>query len=113
MRMTIQTLRVLSAMLEDPTGSHYGFDLAKQAGIKPGVLYPILRRLENAEWATSAWEEQTPEDVGRPRRRYYTLTPNGTALARAAVEEHLAALHLDARQREPKGRIRRPSAGTA
>lgn len=109
--MTIQMLQVLSAMLEDPTGSHYGFDLARQAGIKPGVLYPILRRLEKAKWATSAWEEQTPEDIGRPRRRYYTLTPDGTVFARVAVEEHIASLSRSSSHRERRRRAPRPSEG--
>jgi len=107
--MTIQTLRVLSAMLEEPTGNHYGFDLARKADIKPGVLYPILKRLEKDKWATSAWEEQTPEDIGRPRRRYYTLTPNGIERARVEVEDHIASFSRSSLGRR---QIPRPSEGT-
>lgn len=92
MRMTLQMLLVLSAMLEDPTGRHYGFDLARQANVNSSVLYPILKRLETAEWATSAWEEQAPEDAGRPRRRYYTLTKEGAEFARVEVDARLATL---------------------
>jgi PadR family transcriptional regulator len=109
--MTAQMLQVLSAMLQDSTGSHYGFDLAQKAEIKPGVLYPILRRLEDAEWAHSAWEDQAPEDMGRPRRRYYTLTEKGARLGRAAVEEHIASLGR-AQSHSGRRRISRPSEGT-
>lgn len=109
--MTVQMLRVLSAMLQDSTGSHYGFDLAQKAEIKPSVLYPILRRLEDDGWADSAWEDQAPEDMGRPRRRYYTLTEKGERLGRAAVEEHIASLRR-AQSHRGRRRTSRPSEGT-
>lgn len=110
--MTVQTLQVISAMLQDSTGLHYGFDLAQKAAIKPGVLYPILKRLEVAGWAHSAWEEQAPEDMGRPRRRYYTLTEKGTRLGRATVEEHIASLRR-APSHRVRSRILKPSEETA
>lgn len=47
----------------------------------PGNLYPALLRLEAAELIESRWEETL---FGRPRRRFYRLTPVGAELA----EEH-------------------------
>jgi len=91
--MTIQTMQVLNAMLDDADGRHYGFDLARRAKLKPSALYPILKRLEEAKYATSDWEEQAPEDLGRPRRRYYRLTPNGVDFAEAALAEHVESLN--------------------
>jgi len=94
-RMTILTLKVLRAMLDDPTGDHYGLDLAKRAGTKIGSVYPILLRLEHAGWLTSHSEEIDPVDAGRPRRRLYRLTNLGTVQARAALEEAQRSLGLN------------------
>jgi PadR family transcriptional regulator PadR len=93
MRLTIQKMRVLNSMLDDAQGRHYGFDLARRAQLKPSALYPILKRLEEEKFATSDWEEQAPEDLGRPRRRYYRLTPKGVDFAQNALAEHVASLN--------------------
>jgi PadR family transcriptional regulator PadR len=90
-RVTTQTARVLAAMLEDPTAAHYGLDVMQRAGLASGSLYPILRRLEAASWMTSAWEQVDAAEVGRPRRRYYSLTPHGIQSGRRALAE-LSAL---------------------
>ncbi len=82
------------ALMEDPQGRHWGYDLTKRAGIRSGVLYPILRRMELEEWLEAGWEDL--ETVkGRPPRRYYELTDEGrVALGgmtdRARDEERLA-----------------------
>lgn len=93
MRMTIPTMKVLNAMLDDADGRHHGFELARRAKLKPSALYPILKRLEEEKCATSDWEEQAPEDLGRPRRRYYRLTPSGVDFAEKALAEHVASLN--------------------
>lgn len=58
---------------------HYGFGLIQTTGLKSGSLYPILERLERQGWVSSAWEQVDPAEAGRPRRRYYRLTPEGVA----------------------------------
>lgn len=64
------------ALMEDPQGRHWGYDLTKRAGVRSGVLYPILRRLETEGWLDDGWED--PETIrGRPPRRYYELTDEG------------------------------------
>lgn len=85
-RMTNPTRSVLQAFLHDPVGEHYGLDIATCTGLKSGSLYPILGRLEDNGWVTSRWEDIDPTDEGRPRRRYYRLTPDGIAMAKAAVQ---------------------------
>lgn len=85
-RMTNPTRSVLRAFLRDPPGEHYGLDIATVTGLKSGSLYPILGRLEDNGWVSSRWEDIDPADEGRPRRRYYRLTPDGMAMAKAAVE---------------------------
>ena len=80
-RMSLQTMKVLEAFLENPTDELSGADVQKRSGIASGTLYPILLRLESAGWFVSRWEEVDPASVGRPRRRLYRLTPSGLTRA--------------------------------
>lgn len=97
--MTLATQAVLRVMLDDPGASRYGFDIAHEAGLATGSLYPILARLEQVGWLTSYWEDQSHETVGRPRRRYYQLTDEGAVAARA--ELHAAIRRLTPRSWQP------------
>lgn len=85
-RITIQTLLLLGALLGGPAGPRYGLDLAEETDLKSGTLYPILARLERVGWFTSEWENIDPSRAGRPRRRLYSLTAQGEAGARKALE---------------------------
>ncbi|MBG0819858.1 helix-turn-helix transcriptional regulator [Planomonospora sp. ID91781] len=87
--MTLATQAVLKVFLEDLSASRYGFDIAREAGLATGSLYPILARLEQAGWVESFWEDQESTELGRPRRRYYRLTDDGACQARSALEATL------------------------
>jgi DNA-binding PadR family transcriptional regulator len=89
--MTWQTQQVLLALLEAPTADHYGLELAEQAGLKSGTLYPILARFEAAGWVTGSWEQIDPKKAGRRPRRYYRLTARGVEEGEA-LREAMAAL---------------------
>ena len=89
MRQTLNLARVLRELLDAPGEPRYGYDLARQANVSAGSLYPILSRLEGVGWLDSRWEEADPEREGRPRRRYYRLTAAGAA----GAAEVLADLH--------------------
>jgi PadR family transcriptional regulator PadR len=78
---------VLQALL---TGHRYGFEAMRVTELPSGTVYPLLRRLEAGGLVESSWEEADPTAEGRPRRRYYALTPPGTR-ALAAAQERLAA----------------------
>ena len=80
-RMSLQTLRVLDAFLENPTDELAGADVQKRSGLASGTLYPILLRLESAGWFNSRWETIDPSIAARPRRRLYRLTANGLSRA--------------------------------
>jgi PadR family transcriptional regulator len=97
MRLTMQTVLVLTALLRDPGRELYGLELSEETGLLPGTTYPILQRLENEGWVTSCWEDIDPSAEKRPARRYYRLTAAGAPLAMAAV----------ARARRPSRNIRR------
>ena len=57
------------------------------ARVSSGTLYPILLRFEKAGLLESRWEEETPESLGRPRRRFYRLTRAGVQVAQDALGE--------------------------
>jgi len=76
-RMSLQTLKVLEAFLENPSEELSGADVLQRCQLASGTLYPILFRLESAGWFVSRWESIDPASAGRPRRRFYRLTPTG------------------------------------
>ena len=62
---------------QDPCGRHWGYDLSRRAGVRSGVLYPILDRMLAEGWLEDGWEKPEEIEGGRPRRRYYKLTDHG------------------------------------
>jgi PadR family transcriptional regulator, regulatory protein PadR len=85
--ITTQTLRVLRPFLENPGGEIAGVDVIRSSRLASGTAYPIMLRLERHGLLSSRWEEGDPARLGRPRRRYYTITPYGAATARQAFAE--------------------------
>lgn len=90
-RLSHQSLRVLRAFLdafnEDVRAELAGAELMPVARVSSGTLYPILLRFEKAGLLESRWEEETPESLGRPRRRFYRLTSAGAQVAHDALGE--------------------------
>ena len=90
MKRTRAAEKVAAALMADPDGRHWGYALWKQAGVRSGVLYPILLRMLNEGWLSSGREDPPPE--GRPPRRYYEITKVGrTALAELAAAKGTSA----------------------
>ncbi|WP_067465233.1 PadR family transcriptional regulator [Actinomadura macra] len=84
--MTLQTQMVLRQALLEPAREWYGLEMVQATGLPSGTVYPIITRLEECGWIASRWEDAAEhEDTGRPRRRYYELTPEGTQAARLAL----------------------------
>jgi DNA-binding PadR family transcriptional regulator len=76
-------LAVLGALREE----RYGYTLRtslEEAGlpIEEGALYPLLRRLEAQGVLVSEWREE-----GRRNKRFYRLSPDGTALLAQLLRE--------------------------
>jgi DNA-binding PadR family transcriptional regulator len=92
--MTEPTRRVLGMLVDDPSAEMYGLEIGRAVGLAPGTVQPILHKFEEIGWLESRFEEIDPSDAGRPRRRYYRLTPDGAEFARAA----LAHAHKPRRQ---------------
>lgn len=90
MRRTKQLVKVAAVLMSEPEAQHYGYDLSRRAGVRSGVLYPILTRLLNAGWLADGWEDPNTIAEHRPPRRYYTITDKGRAElnALATTEEN-------------------------
>lgn len=85
--LTRQSLKVLRPFLENPCGELAGVDVMRASRLASGTAYPIMLRLERHGLLTSRWEEGDPTEMKRPRRRYYSITPRGAAIAREALAE--------------------------
>jgi PadR family transcriptional regulator len=78
-----QTLSVLASLEADPASWQHGYRIARETGLRSGTLYPILIRLAERGLVEARWEDGQP--AGRPRRHLYRLSPEGLAVARAAL----------------------------
>ena len=89
----ITSLQILRAIRD---GVAYGLDIVTHTGMPSGTVYPTLGRLKKAGLVRATWEEQAiAEREGRPRRRYYELTPDGSrALAEGATRMAAVAAEL-------------------
>lgn len=86
MRTTYTLVLVATAMMDDPSGRHWGYELSRKCGIRSGVLYPILQRMLNSGWVADGWESAGEVDGKRPPRRYYRLTPVGVTSLSEVLE---------------------------
>lgn len=86
-RLTQPSLRILATFFREGQKQHSGADISRDLGIASGTLYPILYRLEGVGWLESEWESIDPSEEGRPRKRFYRLTPIGRQKAKAALGE--------------------------
>ncbi len=105
-RMTLATRAVLTVLLARPADERYGLEIADAAGLPGGTIYPILIRYEQLGWLESRWEDVSPQEQGRPVRRYYRLSERGAEAAASALAM------AEARQRRRSSRFR-PQEGLA
>ena len=74
-RLGYATVAILQAIEDD---HRYGLDIIDATGLATGTVYVTLGRLQKGGFVANSWEEQSIADrAGRPRRRYYRLTPQG------------------------------------
>ena len=100
-RMTIPTQLVLQALVE--ADEAYGAELGGKTRLPSGTVHPILARLEGLDWVVSRWEDIDPATEGRPARRYYRLTEEGRAQARAALDRAARHVTVSPRPRAVRG----------
>ena len=94
---------VLEAIAE---GHQYGFDVIAVTGLPSGTVYPALRRLEDAGYVESRWEDhRVAQREVRPVRKYYEVTDSGQERLTAALVRYRPMR----RRRRASARILRPS----
>jgi DNA-binding PadR family transcriptional regulator len=91
-RLTTQTLKVLGVLVARPGDELAGSEIASVTKLSSGTLYPILLRLEEAGWLQSHWERGNPSDLGRPRKRLYSMTGLGSKQTRLAFRDVASAI---------------------
>ncbi len=74
-----QTRALLNALQRHPAEWRHGYDLAKEAGLSSGTLYPILIRLHERGFLDAEW--RAPAVAGRPPRHVYRLSRAGLSYA--------------------------------
>ncbi len=87
-RVTNPLLDVLEVLLQ-AFGNHddlHGWAIMKATKRSGPTVYGVLDRLENIGWISGAWEDENPEP-GKPRRRFYSITPTGVIGAREILRE--------------------------
>jgi PadR family transcriptional regulator, regulatory protein PadR len=101
--LTYSTAVILQAVA---SGYLYGFDIIDITGVPGGTVYPALRRLEEAGYLTSKWEEQRiAQAEPRPPRKYYELTREGREILAEAVKRY----RLLEQARPDRKRAQKPS----
>jgi DNA-binding PadR family transcriptional regulator len=79
-----------TAVLQAVANGHgHGFDVMGITGLPSGTVYPALRRLEEAGWLDSRWENhRVAREELRPPRKYYQITKAGEAVLAAALARY-------------------------
>ena len=102
-RVTNPLLDVLEVFFQalDEHDDLHGWAIMKATKRSGPTVYGVLDRLEDAGWISGRWEDENPEP-GKPRRRFYSLTPTGVSGAREILRERRPqALHCRHRARGP------------
>src|SRR5574341_316047 len=68
----------IEGKLKEVSGRHQRF----------GSLYPTLRNMEKRGLLSARWGDETPEERGGPRRRYYTTTGLGERALKETALRH-------------------------
>jgi PadR family transcriptional regulator PadR len=86
-RLTQPILKVLRFLMETPREGRSGAEISKATKVGSGTLYPMLARLEKAQWLDGDWELVDPHEAGRPRRKFYRLSGLGYRNAQSALND--------------------------
>jgi DNA-binding PadR family transcriptional regulator len=89
MKIAGRTMELLLFLCNTPNKEFSGSNMSKDLGIASGTLYPLLVKLEDAGLVVSRWENGDPQELGRPRRRYYKITGEGAK----AIHERMSAIN--------------------
>jgi PadR family transcriptional regulator PadR len=86
----LDVLEVLLGALSGGDDGVHGWAIMAATRRSGPTVYGVLDRLEDMRWIEGRWESGNPQN-GKPRRRLYRLTPNGTSEARSLLSERRPA----------------------
>ncbi|TMC03169.1 MAG: PadR family transcriptional regulator [Chloroflexi bacterium] len=95
LRITLQTMQLLDALLSDPPGGTdwYMLNLCRRTQLGSGTVNRILTRLVAGGWLAWYWEDEyTAHCQGHPRRRFYRFTDLGEQRAKESIRRKLPAM---------------------
>jgi PadR family transcriptional regulator PadR len=87
LKLAAAGLRLISLFAQDPTRRWSGAEITSEISSGSGTLYPLLAKFETLKILKAEWEDVDPSKIGRPRRRYYSLTGLGVWRARSILAE--------------------------
>ena len=82
-----QTFDVLKVLLE--RDRVHGYAIVRATGLDEGTVYPILKRLETAEYVDAQWEFSSERG---PPRKMFTLNAAGVQLVRERLRARQAKM---------------------
>jgi DNA-binding PadR family transcriptional regulator len=82
----LDVLEVLLQAFDSHAGDLHGWAIMKATKRSGPTVYGVLDRLEDSGWISGRWEDENPEP-GKPRRRFYSITPTGAIGAREILHE--------------------------
>jgi PadR family transcriptional regulator, regulatory protein PadR len=82
----LDVLEVLLQAFDSRADDLHGWAIMRATKRSGPTVYGVLDRLEDIEWISGRWEDENPEP-GKPRRRFYSLTPTGVIGAREILHE--------------------------
>ncbi len=109
MRISGKPLEILLFLSNYPQESFAGYSLSKILGISSGTLYPLLVKLEKAGLLDSQWEDGDPQELGRPRRRYYKINGQGIT----SLNQKMRSIHPQFAPVVTSGLVNDPALGSS
>jgi PadR family transcriptional regulator, regulatory protein PadR len=94
-RVTLGTIQIIDALLVDAPGGTdwYLLELCRQTHLSSGTVARTLNSLVDRGWLSSYWEDRFEARCqGRPRRRFYRLTPVGEREAKEIIRRKLPSV---------------------
>lgn len=67
-------VKLAEVLMRRPADTHFGYDLMRAAGVRPGQGYPALSRMLDRGWLADGWEDERGDQSAR---RIYWITPRG------------------------------------
>lgn len=95
LRITDNVVAIFNLMVERPRKAWFGLELAQEAEIGSATIYAALTRMERAGLLDAHWETPPATELGRPRRRLYSLTAEGIRVGRQAIADYRPRVVID------------------